>query len=287
LAFRISRSVCARRFSGCFPFLQFRPQASGGVSEAGDNGTDGDAVAGGVKCRGLISGGFHVDDVYIKLSFMLLLSTLYDRFLFMKADRPYHHGNLKAALLNASLALISEVGPQAFTLREVARRAGVSHNAPYRHFRDKDELLAVVALQGFERLTAAMKRSAARGTTAEERFRLCGRAYVSFALRWPQHFQVMFDLPSSQNKYPEYAKAGDEAFATLLTFIAECQEAGALPAGDPESLALMAWSMVHGIAKLAGSSQLPFNRDAVLAFADKTSQVMTAGMRKELVSSQR
>jgi AcrR family transcriptional regulator len=203
----------------------------------------------------------------------------------MKADRPYHHGNLKAALLNASLALISEVGPQAFTLREVARRAGVSHNAPYRHFRDKDELLAVVALQGFERLTTAMKRSAARGATAAKRFQLCGRGYVSFALRWPQHFQVMFDLPSSQNKYPEHAKAGDVAFATLLTFIAECQEAGVLPPGESESLALMAWSMVHGIAKLAVSSRLPFNRNAVLKFTDEACLVMAAGLRKESVSS--
>jgi AcrR family transcriptional regulator len=216
---------------------------------------------------------------------MLLLSTLYDRFFFMKASRPYHHGNLKTALLNASLALISELGPQAFTLREVARRAGVSHNAPYRHFRDKDELLAAVALQGFVRLTAAMKRSAARGATAGERFRLCGRGYVSFALRWPQHFQVMFDLPSSQDKYPEHANAADEAFATLLTFIAECQEAGVLPAGDSESLALLAWSMVHGIAKLAVSSHLPFNRDAVLEFTDKACQMMTAGMQKESESA--
>jgi AcrR family transcriptional regulator len=196
----------------------------------------------------------------------------------MSAERSYHHGNLKEVLLDAALALISEVGPQAFTLREVARRAGVSHNAPYRHFRDKDELLAVVAVQGFERLTAAMKRSAARGATAEERFRLCGRGYVSFALRWPQHFLVMFDLPSSRDKYPEYAEAGDEAFATLLKFIVECQETGVLSAGDPEPLAFMAWSMVHGIAKLAASCHLPFRATAVLDFADHASHVMMAGM---------
>jgi AcrR family transcriptional regulator len=198
----------------------------------------------------------------------------------MKAERPYHHGNLKEALLNAALALISEVGPQAFTLREVARRAGVSHNAPYRHFRDKDELLAIVAVQGFERLTVAMKRSAARGSTAEERFRLCGRGYVSFALRWPQHFLVMFDLPSSRDKYPEYAEAGDEAFATLLAFIVEYQEAGVLSPEDPEPLALMAWSMVHGIAKLAAGRHLPFGAAGVLDFADAASRVMTAGMEK-------
>ena len=198
----------------------------------------------------------------------------------MKSVRPYHHGNLKAALIQAALALISQVGPQAFTLREVARRAGVSHNAPYRHFRDKDELLAVVAVEGFERLTAAMKRSAARGSNPAERFRLCGRGYVSFALRWPEHFLVMFDLPSSQEKYPEYADAGDEAFATLLTFIVECQEAGVLTAGDPKPLALMAWSMAHGIAKLAASNHLPFRAASVLDFADQATHVMMTGMGK-------
>ncbi len=156
----------------------------------------------------------------------------------MKAERPYHHGHLKQTLLNAALALISEVGPQAFTLREVARRADVSHNAPYRHFRDKDELLAVVAVQ----------------------------------------FLVMFDLPLSRDKYPEYAKAGDEAFATLLALIVECQEAGVLSRGDPEPMALMAWSMVHGIAKLAASSHLPFPRDGILDFTDAATRVITAGM---------
>ena len=198
----------------------------------------------------------------------------------MSAPRPYHHGHLKEELLKAALALIGQVGPQAFTLREVARRAGVSHNAPYRHFRDKDELLALVAVQGFERLTSAMKRSAARGATPIERFRLCGRGYISFALRWPEHFLVMFDLPPSRDKYPEYAGAGEEAFATLRRLVIECQEAGALTSGEPEPLALMAWSMVHGIAKLASSSHLPFPKGGVLNFADTASRVLGAGMAK-------
>ena len=200
----------------------------------------------------------------------------------MSAQRPYHHGHLKEELLNAAIALISQVGPQGFTLREVARRAGVSHNAPYRHFRDKDELLAMVAVQGFERLDSAMKRSAARGTTPLERFRLCGRGYISFALRWPQHFLVMFDLPSGREKYPEYAGAGEEAFATLLKFVVECQRAEVLPGGEPERLAFMAWSMVHGIAKLASSSHLPFPKSSVLDFADTASRVLAAGMAREV-----
>jgi AcrR family transcriptional regulator len=196
----------------------------------------------------------------------------------MKVGRPYHHGNLKAALLDAALALISEVGPEAFTLREVARRAGVSHNAPYRHFRDKDELFAVVAVQGFERLTASMKRSAARGSTPKDRFRLCGRGYVSFALRWPQHFMVMFDLPSTRDKYPEYAAAGDEAFATLLQYIIDCQESGVLAPGNPKQIAFLVWSLVHGIAKLAISQHLPFSSSAALDFTDAASRMITMGI---------
>src|SRR5260370_25513178 len=115
----------------------------------------------------------------------------------MPQKRSYHQGNLKKALLDAAVTLIGEVGPKGFTIREVARRAGVSHNAPYRHFRDKDELLEAVAIEGFERLTDTMKRRSVAGKTAAERLRLCGCAYVDCALRWPQHFLVRVDLASS------------------------------------------------------------------------------------------
>jgi len=197
----------------------------------------------------------------------------------MQAVRPYHHGKLKQALIDAAIALIAEVGTHGFTLREVARRAGVSHNAPYRHYRDRDELLAVVAMQGFER-SAAMQRSAGRGSGTLERLRFCGRGYVDFALRWPQHFSVMFDLPSSREKYPEYAAAGQEAFDTLLACIVACQEAKALPTQDPELLALTAWSLVHGIAKLAISQHLPFGRAAAREFADQAAKILLSGMRE-------
>jgi AcrR family transcriptional regulator len=196
-----------------------------------------------------------------------------------RADRPYHHGALKQTLVDAAIALVAEVGTHGFTLREVARRAGVSHNAPYRHYRDRDELLAVVAMQGFERLTAAMRRSAARGSGTIEGLRLCGRGYVDFALRWPQHYLVMFDLPSSREKYPEYAAAGQEAFDTLLSFIVACQEANDLPSEDPKLLAFTAWSLMHGIAKLAISRHLPFGRAAARDFADKAAKILLSGMR--------
>jgi AcrR family transcriptional regulator len=196
----------------------------------------------------------------------------------MVLTRPYHHGNLKQALIDAAVALIGEVGPRGFTLREVARRASVSHNAPYRHFRDKEELLAAVAMQGFERLTRSMKRSAKNGLTAQERLRFCGRGYVGFALRWPQHFQVMFDLPSDKNRSAEYTAAGREAFATLRNLIVECQEDGIFVQGDSQRVSFIVWSMVHGVAKLAASHHLPFTSAELFQFTDTVSRVLTLGL---------
>src|ERR1700722_10555526 len=131
----------------------------------------------------------------------------------------YHHGNLREALLQGAIRVIAEVGPAAFTLREVARRAGVSHNAPYRHFRDKDALLSTVAAQGFRELTAGMIQAGARRGSALERLKESGLAYVTFAIRKPEHFTVMFDSPVCDSKDPEYVAASQEAFQTLVHFI--------------------------------------------------------------------
>jgi AcrR family transcriptional regulator len=182
------------------------------------------------------------------------------------AARPYHHGSLKQALLEAAVELIAETGPRGFTLREAARRAGVSHNAPYRHFRDRDDLLAAVAADGFDRLTRAMSRGSVKAAPLN-RLRRSGLAYVDFALRWPQHFAAMFDAPWGKPGYPACAAAAARCFETLLGFVRECQAANQLPAGDAERLAYHAWSLVHGIAKLANAGQFPWRSKAeVLRF---------------------
>jgi len=182
--------------------------------------------------------------------------------------RPYHHGNLRDTLLQGAVRAIAELGPTAFTLREVARRAGVSHNAPYRHFRDKDALLAAVAAQGFRELTEAMREAGRRQSKSLEKLKESGLAYVAFAIRRPQHFTVMFDAPVCSNDDPEYVQASQESFNTLLTFIQNCQEEGQLPAGNTMERALYAWSLVHGIAKLAVAGRFPFRtKTAMLNFA--------------------
>jgi AcrR family transcriptional regulator len=186
----------------------------------------------------------------------------------MRRAKPYHHGNLREALLAAAIRLIAEVGPTAFTLREVARRAGVSHNAPYRHFRDRDDLLAAVAAQGFRELTRAMNEAAATKSDPLERLKHAGLGYVTFALRRPEHFTVMFDAPLSKRKHPDSAAAGEESFGTLLRFVKDSQDEGRLPSGDLRPMALLAWTMVHGIAKLATTGRLPLQSNAdILKFA--------------------
>jgi AcrR family transcriptional regulator len=200
----------------------------------------------------------------------------------MKRERRhYHHGNLKKTLLDAAVKVIAKVGPRAFTLREVARQAKVSHNAPYRHFRDKDELLAAVAAEGFEWLADSMIEAAASAGDALEALMLTGRGYVQFALRWPEHFSVMFDYCQGLDAYPAYAASGRRAFQVLLDHVAGAQQAGQLPPADANQLALTAWSTVHGVAKLANAGLLPFqSQDAVLEFTAFATQALGEGLRK-------
>src|SRR5215831_8690612 len=113
----------------------------------------------------------------------------------MRKRKTYHHGNLREVLVDAAIQFIAEVGPAGFTLREVARRAGVSHNAPYRHFADRKKLLAAVAAQGFRELTGAMRDATQGQAEPLDRLKVAGLAYIEFALRRPEHFAVMFDAP--------------------------------------------------------------------------------------------
>ena len=174
--------------------------------------------------------------------------------------------------------LIGEVGPRGFTLREVARRAGVSHNAPYRHFASRDDLLLAVAAEGFERLGASMRKRMERGASAREKLVLCGCGYVEFALRWPRHFLVMFDLAGELRGEFDKKQIGEIAFRVLLDAIVAAQREEVLPKGDPLPFAWTAWSLVHGIAKLVVGGNLPLNQRSTLHFTRQAAESVIEGM---------
>jgi len=157
-------------------------------------------------------------------------------------ERPYHHGNLRQALLTAAAEVIAEVGPSQMSLREVARRSGVSNAAPMHHFGDKAGLFTALAAEGFELLTAALEEAHERtGSFAE-----IGAAYVGFAVAHRAHFEVMFRPDLYDATAPEII-AGNRAAAQHLYGPA----AEHLPAGDdPRDAGIAAWSLVHGLATL-------------------------------------
>lgn len=160
--------------------------------------------------------------------------------------------DLRRRILDASLALAAEKGIGGLSMREVARRAKVTHGAPYHHFKDRGAILAALAEEGFALLTremlAAMKDHQP-GSVA--RFEACGRGYFRFALRHPAHMKLMF-RPELANpeEHPEVDLASAKAMQVLVGCVVECQQAGHAPQGDPEPIVLTSWATVHGLATL-------------------------------------
>jgi AcrR family transcriptional regulator len=170
------------------------------------------------------------------------------------APRGYHHGNLREALIAAAQELIARKGLAGFTFADAARFAGVSPAAPYRHFRDRDELLANVALRGFEQFGAAITKAWDKGrpdpVTALDRL---GKAYLHFARAEPAFYSAMFEAGVPIGDDPALRSASERAFGVLR--IAAEQICASMPAGGrPPALmvALHVWAMAHGIASLFG-----------------------------------
>jgi AcrR family transcriptional regulator len=172
-----------------------------------------------------------------------------------RAERGYHHGNLKEALLQAALGLIAEKGPAGFTFADAARTAGVSPAAPYRHFRDRDEVLSSIAERGFEQFEAALATAWDDGrpdtVTAFERV---GKAYLAFARNEPAFYAAMFESGLPVDVNPALMAASERAFGVIR---AAAERLAALtPPGVARPPALMMalhiWSMAHGVASLFG-----------------------------------
>lgn len=172
-----------------------------------------------------------------------------------RAERGYHHGNLKEALLQAALGLIAEKGPAGFTFADAARSAGVSPAAPYRHFRDRDELLSSIAQRGFEQFEAALSTAWDDGrpdtVTAFERV---GKAYLAFARDEPAFYAAMFESGLPVDLNPALMAASERAFGVIR---AAAERLAALtPPGVARPPALMMalhiWTLAHGVASLFG-----------------------------------
>ena len=171
------------------------------------------------------------------------------------AAAPGPPSDLRRALLDAAAELIAEQGPGAVSLREIARRCGVSHAAPAHHFGDRPGLLAALAAEGFRGLADALADVGAR--TGRERLVAQGRAYVAYATASPGHFPVMFRTELLDQSSEELLAARSEAFRALEGAVRDAQAEGWAPAADHDAAVLAAWACVHGLATLWMDGALP------------------------------
>lgn len=186
--------------------------------------------------------------------------------------RGYHHGALHTALVEASVALAREGGPDRVVLREAARTAGVSHSAAYRHFADREAILAEVADFARKALAAEMRRRVSRASDPRRQLRAVGSAYIDFALTEPGLFRAAFSShpatsAEAQHDPPDAgqdpAHSGADPFGILSQVLDEVQAAGLLDPGRRPGAEIAAWSAVHGLAGLLLDGPLPTSTTAI------------------------
>ncbi len=186
----------------------------------------------------------------------------------------YHHGNLREALIRAALNLIGEKGPAGFTFADAARAAGVSSAAPYRHFRDRDALMADIAKRGFELFRDSLQKAWNDGKpNLYVAFEEVGRAYLAFARNEPAHYSAMFEAGIALDSAPGLQQAADDAFAVLRS-AAEALSAHMPKESRPPAfmMSLHIWALAHGTASLfargdAGRRKLPMPAEDLLEAA--------------------
>jgi AcrR family transcriptional regulator len=185
-----------------------------------------------------------------------------------QATRPYHHGNLRAVLLDRAAQVVSERGVGALSLRELARDVGVSHAAPRRHFADRQALLDALAEEGFIRLGADLRGAIdGAGTACDARLKALAAAYVAFATRHAALLDLMFAGKHRAGGGDVYV-AADRAFEAPMQVIADAQAAGELAPGDPERVATLAFATMQGLTALANGGMLdPGELDAIVTGA--------------------
>ncbi len=181
------------------------------------------------------------------------------------ATRPYHHGNLRTALLDSAEEVLSESGAGALSLREVARRVGVSHAAPRRHFADRRALLDALAQEGYERLGRELDEALELARGLDAQLASFAGVYVNFATAHAALLELMF---TSKHGNPSLSAAADRAFAAPLAAILDAQAAGDVVAGDPQGVGTVVFAALQGLATMISIGMLEEeNLDALVTQA--------------------
>jgi len=170
----------------------------------------------------------------------------------------YHHGDLKSTLIDAGVKLLSESGMEGLSLRKLAREVGVSHNAPYMHFADKEAVLAAIAEQGFLLLGEAIDAGQLQlsDQSIEARLQAAAQSYVNFALNHPNHLMVMFGKLDSA-AYPDLIETAHATFSKLVTIMQIGHQSSTLVNQPAEQLAMLFWTNVHGLSALLIAQKIP------------------------------
>jgi len=178
--------------------------------------------------------------------------------------RPYHHGNLREALLRAAEKTLESGGVQNISLRELSRELGVSHTSPRRHFADKQALLDALGLRGFERFDEVLARATRqRGQNFKTRLTKLARAYIGFALKHPALLNLMFEAKHRPDAPRELLEASEKAFAHAHATFADGQARGEVVAGDPWRLSLVVFSALLGLIAISTNGKfkgIPLDR---------------------------
>ena len=201
--------------------------------------------------------------------------------------KAYHHGDLRNTLLAAAETVLRQRGVTELSLREVAKVAGVSHTAPYRHFKDKNALLQALAAIGFQRLADALRQVKAEfADQPVEALVAGGKAYVELAVKNPEMTQLMFGgaLETEEISEEDLVQCSDDAFNALLEIVDLGLEKGVYQARDRMDIALAAWSIVHGLAMLITGGKLneyATSDEAVMGLAQTVGEILQNGLLRK------
>ena len=201
----------------------------------------------------------------------------------MTTKETYHHGDLRAKIIEEALSWIAQESIVSLSLRRIARRIGVSHNAPYRHFPDKESLLVAIAEIGFEQLYQALQEALEDSPKSDQKkVEILGVTYINYAVNHQAYYRVMFsDLNIEYQKYPDLKQISEKAFDVLFNAIKAGQKNKAFVAEDSLKLARVCWSLVHGVSMLVIDSQLiALDSDSILELAQTATNILSKGLTK-------